>query len=194
MYFRGAYTSGNRNPYVQDPNGFHFVKANSGVLSDEIGFVHDQVPNPKNADKKRYPGQYAFGSTYNGGKFANGFCSPTPQVAYGPPVSSEYYTNPLFFSPYTGNYVMYLMANQAVYRQKPNSNRGLDALFGIAWSPNQPYNFVNKNILAGVVYNGPITARPKDSVAFAISYSGVSSKYNAAYQSANPGAFPYSSE
>ena len=46
---------GNRNPYVQDPNGFHFVKTNSGVLSDEIGFVHDQVPNPKNADKKRYP-------------------------------------------------------------------------------------------------------------------------------------------
>ena len=27
----------------------------------------------------------------------------------------------------------------------------------------QPYNFVDNNILAGVVYNGPITARPKDS-------------------------------
>ncbi len=195
MYFRGAYTSGNRNPYVQDPNGFHYVKANSGVLSDEIGFVHDQIPNPKNADQKRYPGQYAFGSTYNGGKFANSFCSPTAQVAYCPPVTSEYYTNPLFFSPYTGNYVMYAMANQAIYRRKPNSNTGLDALFGIAWSPNEPYNFVDKNILAGVVYNGPIPSRPKDSLAFALSYSGVSSKYNQAYLSASPaGTWPYSSE
>jgi porin len=195
MYFKGAYTSGNRNPYVQDPNGFHFVKANSGVLSDEIGFVHDQNPASTPAGKKRYPGQYAFGSTYNGGKFANPFCDPLSQVPGCPPVGSEYYTNPLFYSTYTGNYVMYLMANQAIYRHTPGSNRGLDALFGIAWSPNQTYNFVDKNILAGLVYNGPITSRPRDSIAFGLSYSHVSDKYAATYLAVSPlGTAPYGSE
>ena len=46
-----------------------------------------------------------------------------------------------------------------------------------------------------MVYNGPIPARPKDSIAFALSYSGVSSQYNTAYLSASPaGTWPYSSE
>ena len=170
MYFKGAYTSGNRNPYVQDPNGFHFVKHNSGVLSDEVGFDVGQQGG-KVAKAKYYPGHYAFGSTYNGGKFANPF-NPVP----------------LFYSPYTGNYVMYIMANQAVYRPKAGSNTGLDAFFGFAGSPNATYNFVDKNITTGVVYNGPIPSRAKDSVAFALSYSHVSDAYSAAYASSFLGA------
>ena len=157
MYFKGAYTSGNRNPYVQDPNGFHFVKHNSGVFSDEVGFDHRSNLAQGVQVRSIYPGHYAFGSTYNGGKFANPF-NPVP----------------LFYSPYTGNYVMYMMANQAVYRPKAGSNTGLDAFFGFAGSPNATYNFVDKNITTGVVYNGPIPSRPKDSVAFALSYSHVS--------------------
>ncbi len=93
----------------------------------------------KVAKAKYYPGHYAFGSTYNGGKFSDPF-NPVP----------------LFYSPYTGNYVMYFMANQAVYRPKAGSNTGLDAFFGFAGSPNATYNFVDKNITTGVVYNGPI--------------------------------------
>ena len=120
---------------------------------------------------KYYPGHYAFGSTYNGGKFANPF-NPVP----------------LFYSPYTGNYVMYFMANQAVYRPKAGSNTGLDAFFGFAGSPNATYNFVDKNITAGIVYNGPIPSRPKDSIGFALSYSHVSDAYSAAYASSFLGA------
>jgi porin len=170
MYFKGAYTSGNRNPYVQDPNGFHFVKHDSGVLSDEVGFDIGQ-PGAGVMKEKYYTGHYAFGSTYNGGKFSNPF-NPVP----------------LFYSPYTGNYLIYFMGNQAVYRPKAGSNTGLDAFFGYAGSPNATYNFVDKNITAGAVYNGPIPSRQKDSVAFALSYSHVSDAYSAAYASSFLGA------
>ena len=87
---------------------------------------------------KYYPGHYAFGSTYNGGKFANPF-NPVP----------------LFYSPYTGNYVMYFMGNQAVYRPKAGSTTGLDAFFGFAGSPNATYNKVDKNITAGCCLQRP---------------------------------------
>ncbi len=169
MYFKAAYTSGNRNPYVQDPNGFHFVKHDSGVLSDEVGF--DLGQQGKDAKAKYYPGHYAFGSTYNGGKFSNPF-NPTP----------------LFYSPYTGNYVIYFMANQALYRPTPGSTNGLNGFFGFAISPDATYNFVDKNITGGVVYNGLIPSRPKDGLGFGMSFSHVSSAYSTAYADSFLGA------
>lgn len=195
MYFSVAYTSGNRNPYVQDPNGFHFVKHNSGVVSDAIGFKIDQPGTGKATKTKYLPGQYELGSTYNGGKFANPFCSSTTQVTGCPLVSSPYYSNPLYYSPYTSNYLFYFMANQAVYRTKGSTSRGLDVLFGIATTPNAPYNFVDKNLTTGFIFNGPITSRPKDTVSFALSYSHVSDVYASYYLATSPaGAWPYSSE
>ena len=171
LYYSVAYTSGNRNPYKEDPNGFHYVKHDSGVLSDAVGFKIDQPGTGKTAKKKYYPGQYEFGSTYNGGKFTNPF-DPVP----------------LYLSQDTGNYVFYFMGNQAVYRMKDSTDRGLDVMFGIAHSPNTTYNFVDNNITTGFVFHGPITPRPNDSVGFALSYAHVSDKYAAAYAAANPGA------
>jgi porin len=176
MYYSVAYTSGNRDPYVQDPNGFHYVKHNSGVLSDAVGFKINQ-PGGKVTKEKYYTGWYEVGSTYNGGKFTDPF-KPVP----------------LSLSPDTGNYVFYFMGQQAIYRPKAGSNTGLDVVGGMSISPNTPYNFVDKNLLVGLVYNGPIPSRPNDSVNFGLSYTHVSDKYAAAYAFANPTAPLYSSE
>ncbi len=175
IYFNVAYTSGNRNPYQDDTNGFHFIKKDSGVLSNAVGIKIGQ-PGPGVVKEKYYPGQYEVGSTYNGGKFTNPF-NPVP-----------------LYLGETGNYLFYFMGNQAVFRPKAASNTGLDVLFGITQSPNKPYNFVDRNILAGLVYHGPIPQRPKDSISFALSYTHVSDEYSAAYAAANPFAPPYSSE
>ena len=178
MSYSVAYTSGNRNPYYQDPNGFHYVKHNSGVLSDNIIIqINNPSPGTAPAKQKYYPGQYEVGSTYNGGKFTNPF-DPVP----------------LYLSPDTGNYVFYFQGTQAVYRPEAGSTKGLDVFFGYAHSPNTPYNFVENNILAGFAYNGLINSRPKDSIGFGLSYSKVSDKYANAYAAANPTAPRYSSE
>ena len=176
LYYSVAYTSGNRDPYKADPNGFHFVKKDSGVLSDAVGFRVGQ-PGPGKAVKdKYYPGQYEVGSTYNGGKFADPFKN-----------------DPIYLSD-TGNYVFYFQGNQALFRPKTNSNTGLDVVGGISVSPNATYNFVDKNVTFGLLYNGPIPSRPQDSVNFGLSYTHVSDKYVGAYALANPAAARYSSE
>ncbi len=194
MYYSAAYTSGNRNPYVQDPNGFHYVKRDSGVISDNVGFKINQPGTGKTAKEKYYSGQYEVGSTYNGGKFANSFCSNTAQVPGCAQPGSLYYSNPLYFSPNTGNYVFYFWGQQAVYRPKAGSNTGLDVQGGMSYSPNAPYNMVDKNVLVGLTYHGPIPSRPKDSVNWGLSYTHVSDKYASYYAFTNPAAPPYSSE
>ena len=193
-FYSFAYTSGNRNPYQQNPTGFEYVKHNSGVLSDAVGFSFNQPGTGKVAKEKYYTGQYEVGSTYNGGKFANSFCNPTHPIAGCPPSDSVYYTNPLYFSPNTGNYVVYFLGDQAVYRPKAGSNVGIDLVGGMSFAPNTYYNFVNRNTLFGAQFNGLIPSRPNDQINFGLSFSSVSSKYNSAYLASNPAAWPYSSE
>jgi len=193
-YYSFAYTSGNRNPYQQNPTGFEYVKHDSGVLSNQVGFTFNQPGAGKVAKEKNYTGQYEVGSTYNGGKFANPFCHSASPISGCPASGSPYYSNPLFFSPNTGNYVVYFWGDQGVYRPKAGSNAGIDLVGGMSFAPDTPYNFVNKNVLFGVQFNGLIPKRPNDEINFGLSYSGVSSKYAAAYSAVNPSAAPYSSE
>ena len=61
---------------------------------------------------KTYPGEYKFGGVYNGGKF------PSPAGIES-----------------SGNYLIYGMASQALYRPDAGSNRGLDATIGFDYSP-----------------------------------------------------------
>ena len=73
-HVQAAVLSGSRDPYQQDPTGFHFQIKDSPVFVDEIG---------------EYP----------------------------------------------GNYLIYAMANRAVFRTAAGSTQGLDLLSGSDWSP-----------------------------------------------------------
>jgi carbohydrate-selective porin OprB len=71
------------------------------------------------------------------------------------------------------NYLIYGMANQALYRAGAGSNRGLDATVGFDWRP-QGVNRENSQITPGVRYNAPIPARPQDGVAFGFVHTKIS--------------------
>jgi porin len=112
---------------------------------NEIGFTRDTEGSSEQRtqfDRKRYPGTYKFGAAYNGGKFAD---------AAGTERS--------------GNYLIYGMANQALFRSEAGSSRGLDATLAFDWSPSN-VNRENSQITAGVRYNGAIPRRPRDTLAF----------------------------
>ena len=156
VYVKSAVLSGNRSPFQQDPNGLHFAIRDTPVFVNEIGFTHDaEIASSQMADydRKRYPAMYKFGAAYNGGKFAD---------------SAGTQRN--------GNYLIYGMANQALFRSEPGSNRGLDATLGFDWSPGD-INRENSQITAGVRYNGPIARRPRDTVAFGLVYTKVSDRF-----------------
>jgi carbohydrate-selective porin OprB len=50
--------------------------------------------------------------------------------------------------------------------------RGLDAMFGFDWSPND-VNVENSQIMLGARYNGPIPARPQDGAALGFVFTHI---------------------
>jgi porin len=155
VYVKSAIFSGNRNPYAQDSTGFDFKIADTPVFVYEAGFLVDP-PNAKgSAVAKTYPGSYEVGAAYNAGKFLDSITN-----RYTP-----------------GNYLIYIMANQAVYRPTPGSNRGLDLDFGFDWSPSD-VNRQNSQLTAGFRYNGLIPHRDHDGLAFGVVYNKISDQFS----------------
>lgn len=162
FYLRSAYMSGNRDPFVQNPTGIPFTWANSGVIINEFGYLYG-LQNGKTGKAKLYPGLYKVGFTNNPGR--NAFAGPDGVPRY------------------SGNYVYYMMANQAIFRPTAGSDRGLDVHLGFDYSPTNK-NKANQEWTGGFVYNGLIPQRPKDSVAFGFVISQISDVWSA-YELAN---------
>ena len=166
FYVKSAIFSGNRNPYADDPNGFHFKFKNSPIIATEAGYL---VAPGSTGLNKTYPGAYKFGATVNPGPF--------PNLVTG--VSGS------------GNYLLYFMANQAVYRRFAGSTRGLDLNFAVDWSPGD-VSRVFSQVTGGVRYNGLLPRRDRDTLAFGIVYSRISDQLSRAYVS--QGLSPFGSE
>jgi porin len=89
---------------------------------------------------KFYPDEYKFGGVYNGGKFTD-------------PVGRKS----------SGNYLIYGMASQAVFRSQAGSTRGLDATLGFDWSPGD-VSHENEQVTAGVRFNAPMDTAQKTAL------------------------------
>jgi porin len=156
FYVKTAVQAGNRDPYHQDPTGFHFQIRDTPDFLFEAGYrVHPEDPTRSAGSPvgKSYPGDYKFGAAYNAGKF--------PEAGGGKS---------------NGNYLIYGMASQALFRPQSGSNRGLDATFGFDWSPGDVTR-QNVQITAGARFNAPFASRRKDRVAWALVYSRISDPY-----------------
>jgi carbohydrate-selective porin OprB len=159
LYVKSAVLSGNRNPYADDTTGFRFVIKDAPVVASEVGYLTGPPDlNASSLSRKIYPGKYKFGSIYNTGNFTD----PVNQVTS------------------RGNYLLYFMANQAIYRQDPGSNRGVDVNFAIDWSP-EDVNQQNEQITGGIRLNGPIARRGKDTFALGFVDSKISDHFNRSY-------------
>lgn len=158
FYIKSAVISGNRNPYKQDPTGFHFqISDTPDFLFEAAYLVHPSdgngVDSARSGSGKSYPGVYKFGGVYNAGKFSDA----TGRLS-------------------SGNYLIYGMASQAVFRSDAGSNRGLDATFGFDWSPGEVTR-ENSQITAGLRFNAPFPKRKTDRVACALVYSRISDPF-----------------
>ena len=141
VYLRSAYMSGNRNPYGYNATGVPFTWKNSGLIINELGFQVNQpsfygqraakVPGGTTGGtpppKKLYPGLYKLGLINNPGR--NAFAGPAATV-----VTTNSYVR-CYGECYSGDYIFYFMANQAVWRPTEGSNRGLDANFAVNYLP-----------------------------------------------------------
>jgi porin len=116
FYVKSMVIAEDRHPFDHNPTGL-VPQFNDGVVSvSEIGFTPGKEASSVRAfdnveTRKGYSGLYQFGASYNPGKFT---------TASG---KSE-----------SGNFVLYFMASQALWRVDPNEAKGLDATFAYDWN------------------------------------------------------------
>src|SRR5580698_4906861 len=166
IYVKSAIFSGNRNPYHDDISGVNFKFKDNPVIATEAGYLVDPTSS---STAKAYPGTYRFGATTNPGPF--------PNIVTGRESS--------------GNYLLYLMANQAVYRPEAGSDRGLDLNFAFDWTPAD----ITRNysqVTGGFRYRGLIRRRRDDAVSVGVVYSRISGALNQALS--QQGLLPFGSE
>jgi porin len=157
FYLKSAVMAGNRNPYQQDPTGTNFQISDTPNFLFEGGYLLNQADGTggtsAHSTGKSYPGEYKFGGIYNGGKFTD----PAGRKS-------------------SGNYLIYGMASQALFRSEAGSNRGLDATLGFDYSPGD-VSRENVQVTAGALFNAPFGHRAKDRIAAGFVYSKISDPF-----------------
>jgi porin len=136
LYVKSMVIAEDRDPFSHNPTGLVPQFHGGTVIVSEIGFTPGKKASSVRAfdnveARKGYSGLYQFGASYNPGDF---------RTATGKRES--------------GNYLLYWMASQALWRVDPNAARGLDATFAYDWSP-PDINRNNSLLTAGLRFNEP---------------------------------------
>jgi carbohydrate-selective porin OprB len=140
LYVKSMVEAEDREPFAHNPTGLVPQFRGVPVSISEIGFTPGQKATSVRAfdnveTRKGYSGLYRFGASYNPGKFT----TATGAVE-------------------SGNYLLYWMANQALWRVDPKEAKGLDGTISFDWSPDD-INRNNKILTAGLRFNEPLPLR-----------------------------------
>jgi carbohydrate-selective porin OprB len=138
LYMKSMVLAAVRSPFSQNPTGLIPQFNGTPVSVSEIGFTPGKKASSVRAfdsvdNRKGYSGLYQFGASYNPRKF----------------------TSPTSTTPRSGNYLLYWMASQALWRVDPREAKGLDATFAYDWSP-ADVNRNNTLLTAGLRFNEPL--------------------------------------
>jgi carbohydrate-selective porin OprB len=140
FYVKSMVEAEDRTPFANNPTGFVPQFHGVPVSISEIGFTPGKKASSVRAfdnveTRKGYSGLYQFGASYNPGKFTTATNETRP-----------------------GNYLLYWMANQAIWRVDPKEGKGLDATFAYDWSP-PDVNQNNTMLTAGLRFDEPLPLR-----------------------------------
>jgi porin len=159
VYVKSMVEAEDRAPYAHNLTGFVPQFHGVPVSLSEIGFTPGKKASSVRAfdtveERKGYAGLYQFGASYNPGKFVS----------------------PMSTLPRSGNYVLYWMASQALWRVDPTGGKGLDATFAYDWSP-ADVNRNNKELTAGLRFNEPIPVQFHNTVSIGYVRNTLSSQF-----------------
>ena len=172
FYVKSMVFAADRTPFAHNPTGFVPQFRGTASTVSEIGWAVGQSATSVRAfdtipQRRGYPGLYQFGGSFNPGKFQ----------ASGP------------ISIISSNYLVYLMASQAVWRREKNSSVGLDLTAATDLTPSNR-NHTYRQTTVGVRYNEPLPLRQHNTVSFGYVLSQSSHQfpvaiYTAALQAEN---------
>lgn len=170
LYVKSMVASENRTPFASNSTGLVPTFTGVPVSVYEIGFSPGKKASSVRAfdnvdTRKGYSGLYQFGASYNPGRF-------TPAART---------------KPRSGNYLLYWMANQALWRVDPKQAKGLDATLSYDWSPGN-LNQNNTILTAGLRFNEPLPVRMHNTMSLGYVRNGLSQDFFA------PGSPPFKAE
>lgn len=137
LYAKSMVEAEDRDPFAHNPTGLVPQFRGVPVSISEIGFTPGKKATSLRAfdnveSRKGYSGLYQFGASYNPSTFTT---------------SSDV--------PGSGNYLLYWMASQALWRVDPKGGKGLDGTIAYDWSPSN-LNRNNRMLTAGLRFNEPL--------------------------------------
>jgi len=170
LYVKSMVMAGDRTPFSHNPTGFVPQFHGNPVIVWEIGFTPGKKASSVRAfdnveTRKGYSGLYQFGASYNPGKF----------------------TVPTSTTPRSGNYLLYWMASQSLWRVDPKGAKGLDATIAYDWSPPSA-NRNNTLLTAGLRFNEPLPLHIHNTMSLGYVRNSLSQEFRP------PGTPPFKTE
>ena len=159
LYVKSMALAAVRAPFSQNPTGLVPQFNGTPANVSEIGFTPGKKASSVRAfddveGRKGYSGLYVFGASYTPGKFA----APTSAT------------------PRSGNYLLYWMASQALWRVDPKEGKGLDGTLAYDWSP-PGVNRNNTMLTAGLRFNEPLPVNFHNTMSLGYVRNNLSSKF-----------------
>ena len=159
VYVKSMVLAGDRAPFSHNPTGLVPQFRGTPVSVSEVGFTPGKkasaVHGPENVEsRKGYSGLYQFGAAYNPGNF----------------------TMPASSTTRSGNYLLYWMASQSLWRVDPKEAKGVDGTFAYDWSPAN-VNRNNTTLSAGLRFNEPLPLRIHNTMALGYVQNSLSPQF-----------------
>jgi porin len=170
LYVKSMVEAEDRDPFAHNLTGLVPQFRGVPVSVSEIGFTPGKKATSVRAfdsveSRKGYSGLYQFGASYNPGKFTRAFGTQTQ----------------------SGNYLLYWMATQALWRVDRNGAKGLDGTFAYDWSP-ASLNRNNTMLTAGLRFNEPLPLPFHNTMSVGYVQNRLSQQFDP------PGALPFRPE
>ena len=162
IYVKSMVAAGDPAPFSRNQTGLVPTFRGSPVSVSEIGFSPGKKASSVRAfdnveTRKGYSGLYQFGASYN----------------------PAHFTNPVSAQSRSGNYLLYWMATQALWRVDPQEARGLDITLAYDWSP-PDVNRNNKLLTAGLRFNEPLPVSIHNTMSFGYVRNSLSQQFGPA--------------
>jgi carbohydrate-selective porin OprB len=159
FYVKSMVLAAVHSPFSQNPTGLVPQFNGTPVSVSEIGLTPGKKASSVRAfdsvdSRKGYSGLYQFGAAYNPGTFSGPAGTP----------------------PRSGNYLLYWMASQALWRVDAKGARGLDGTFAYDWSSSD-LNRNNSQLTAGARFNEPLPLRIHNTMSLGYVRSNLSLRF-----------------
>ena len=170
--FDGNPAPGVGDPQKLNPSGTDFHLHNGALFIGEVQYAINQpAAQGAGAQPAGLPGTYKLGLWYNTGNFADQAYDNTG-LSLANPASTRIPAS------HRGNYSIYAVADQMVWRPSADSPRSLGVFARVMGAPGDR-NLVDFGLNAGLTLKAPFEGRDNDVAGLAVGYAHISSRAQA---------------